>query len=73
MSKVVLTTGCSTNDKILITYASRSGSTAEIAEAIGKTLIQNGLSVEVLPIQAVNSLTVRKHNRNAVYCLPFSS
>lgn len=31
----------------LITYASRSGSTAEIAEAIGKTLTQQGLSVDV--------------------------
>jgi len=43
--------------KILITYASRSGSTAEIAEAIGKTLTQNGAQVDVLPMQEVTDLT----------------
>ena len=41
------------NQKILITYASRAGSTAEIAEAIGKTLAQNGAQVDVLPMQEV--------------------
>lgn len=45
------------NDKILVTYASRSGSTAEIAEAIGKTLAQNGAQVVVLPMQDVKDLT----------------
>lgn len=38
---------------ILITYASRSGSTAEIAEAIGETLTQQGLSVDVRPMTEV--------------------
>ncbi|MBI5929043.1 MAG: hypothetical protein HY862_07030 [Chloroflexi bacterium] len=28
------------SDKILVTYATRTGSTAEIAEAIGKTLVE---------------------------------
>ena len=46
------------NNKILITYASRSGSTAEIAEAIGKTLSQRGAQVEVLPMQEVKDLSV---------------
>ena len=44
------------NNKILITYASRSGSTAEIAEAIGKTLSQRGAQVEVLPMTQVTDL-----------------
>lgn len=47
-----------TNHKILITYASRSGSTAEIAEAIGERLSQCGTLVEVLPMQAVKDLSV---------------
>jgi menaquinone-dependent protoporphyrinogen oxidase len=47
-----------TNKKILITYASRAGSTAEIAEAIGKTLSQGGTQVEVLPMQDVKDLSV---------------
>lgn len=45
------------NNKILITYASRSGSTAEIAEAIGKTLTQNGAHVDVLAMQDVKDLS----------------
>ena len=45
------------NDKILVTYASRAGSTAEIAEVVGKTLTQSGALVEVLPMQTVKSLT----------------
>jgi menaquinone-dependent protoporphyrinogen oxidase len=44
------------NQKILVTYASRAGSTAEIAEAIGKTLTQSGAEVEVLPMQEVKDL-----------------
>ena len=46
------------NNKILITYASRAGSTAEIAEAIGKTLSKGGTQVEVLPMQDVKDLSV---------------
>ncbi len=45
------------NDKILVTYASRAGSTAEIAQAIGKTLSRSGTKVEVLPIQDVKDLS----------------
>jgi menaquinone-dependent protoporphyrinogen oxidase len=44
------------NDKILVTYASRTGATAGIAEAIGKTLTENGAQVDVLPMQAVKDL-----------------
>ena len=44
------------NDKILVTYASRAGSTAGVAEAIGKTLAEGGAQVEVLPTQEVKDL-----------------
>jgi menaquinone-dependent protoporphyrinogen oxidase len=43
--------------KILVTYASRLGSTAGVAEAIGKTLQENGAEVEVRRMQDVNDLT----------------
>ena len=46
------------NDKILVTYASRAGSTAEIAQAIGKTLSQGGTQVEVLPMEDVKDPSV---------------
>lgn len=45
------------NDKILVTYTSRAGSTAGVAEAIGKTLTEGGSQVEVLPMKEVKDLT----------------
>jgi menaquinone-dependent protoporphyrinogen oxidase len=42
--------------RILVTFASRTGSTAEIAEAIGKTLSQHNANVDVLPMQDVKDL-----------------
>jgi menaquinone-dependent protoporphyrinogen oxidase len=44
------------NDKILVTYASRTGSTAGVAEAIGKTLAERGAQVDVVPMQTVKDL-----------------
>ena len=44
------------NDKILVTYASRGGSTAGIAEVIGQVLATNGTVVDVCPIQEANDL-----------------
>jgi menaquinone-dependent protoporphyrinogen oxidase len=44
------------NDKILVTYASRAGSTAGIAEAIGQRLARSGAQVDVLPMQSVQDL-----------------
>ncbi len=44
------------NDKILIAYASKCGSTGEVAEAIGKTLCEQGASVDVKPAKDVISL-----------------
>jgi menaquinone-dependent protoporphyrinogen oxidase len=43
--------------KVLVTYASRNGSTAGVAEAIGKTLAQNGTQVDVLPMEEVEDLS----------------
>lgn len=42
--------------KILVTYASRAGSTAGIAEAIGAALANNDMQVEVFPMQEVEDL-----------------
>jgi menaquinone-dependent protoporphyrinogen oxidase len=44
------------SDKILVTYASRAGSTAGVAEAIGKTLVESGAQVEVRPMKDVKDL-----------------
>ena len=43
-------------NKILVTYASRFGSTAGVAEAIGKTLAEQGAQVDVLPMRDVKDL-----------------
>lgn len=44
------------SSKILVTYASRTGSTAGVAEAIGKILTASGAQVDVLPMQDVGDL-----------------
>ncbi|MHB8133529.1 MAG: flavodoxin domain-containing protein [Anaerolineaceae bacterium] len=43
--------------KILVTYASQSGSTAGIAEAIGKSLSDGGAQVDVVPMNKVQDLS----------------
>lgn len=45
------------SNKILITYASVAGSTAGVAEAIGKTLVEDGVEVDVLPMRNVKDLS----------------
>ncbi len=43
--------------KILVTYATCTGSTAGVAEAIGKSLLEGGALVDVLPMQEVKDLS----------------
>lgn len=43
-------------NKILVAYATRAGSTIEIAEEIGELLSQNGAAVDVRPVKQVRSL-----------------
>jgi menaquinone-dependent protoporphyrinogen oxidase len=45
------------NKKILVTYTSRTGWTVGVAEAIGKTLAENGMEVDVLPMHDVKDLS----------------
>jgi menaquinone-dependent protoporphyrinogen oxidase len=45
-----------TSKKILVAYATDSGSTADIAKIIGEELIKSGASVEVMPVEQVGSL-----------------
>jgi menaquinone-dependent protoporphyrinogen oxidase len=44
------------SNKILVTYASRTGSTVGVAEAIGQTLAESGAEVEVRPMEEVKDL-----------------
>lgn len=43
-------------DAILIAYATRSGSTQEVAEKIAATLRESGLTVDVQPVKQVQAL-----------------
>ncbi|MCK9277587.1 MAG: flavodoxin domain-containing protein, partial [Methanoculleus sp.] len=43
-------------DEILVAYATRYGSTAEVAEAIGDELRKAGVAVDVLPVSDVQNL-----------------
>ena len=42
--------------KVLVTYASRTGWTPGVAEAIGKSLVESGAQVDVLPMREVSDL-----------------
>ena len=44
-------------NKILVTYATCTGSTAGVAEVIGETLSEGGALVDVLPMQEVTDLS----------------
>jgi menaquinone-dependent protoporphyrinogen oxidase len=44
------------NQRILVTYASKAGSTSEVAATIGKTLATNGTAVDVLPLEDVANI-----------------
>jgi menaquinone-dependent protoporphyrinogen oxidase len=45
------------SNEVLVTYASRTGSTAGVAEAIGASLSKHGTQVDVRPMQEVEELT----------------
>ncbi len=44
-------------NKILVTYASLAGSTAGVADAIGKSLAESGAQVDVIPMKNVTDLS----------------
>jgi menaquinone-dependent protoporphyrinogen oxidase len=44
------------NNRVLVTYATRAGSTPEIAAAIGKSLNERGFTVDVKPVKDKPSL-----------------
>jgi menaquinone-dependent protoporphyrinogen oxidase len=44
-------------NKILVTYASRLGATADVAKAIGRTLAERGAQVDVLRMQEVKDIS----------------
>ncbi len=45
------------DQKILVTYASKYGATADIAEKIGAVLRQAGFETDISPVQTVSDLT----------------
>jgi menaquinone-dependent protoporphyrinogen oxidase len=45
------------DEKVLVTYASKYGATAEIAEKIGEVLRQAGLQTDILPVKNIRDLT----------------
>ena len=49
--------GESMNKKVLVAYASRAGSTSEIAKAIGEELTKAGASVDVLNVKSVKDIS----------------
>ena len=44
------------NNKILVTYATRTGSTVGVAKAIAKTLREHGVQVDIIPMQEVANM-----------------
>ena len=42
--------------RILVTYATMAGSTAEVAQVVGEEIARSGLQVDVLPLDEVRSL-----------------
>lgn len=43
-------------NRVLVAYATKSGSTAPVAEMIGKSLADKGVTVDVRPIKAINTV-----------------
>jgi len=49
--------GTNMKDKILVAYASKCGSTGQVAQAIGQILADNGAAVDVRPLNKVDDLS----------------
>jgi len=45
------------SQKVLVAYASRAGSTAGVADAIGKTMAKKRLQVDAKPMKEVTDLS----------------
>jgi menaquinone-dependent protoporphyrinogen oxidase len=45
------------NDRILVAYATRAGSTTEVAQTIARALTAAGAAVDVCPVKEVNDLS----------------
>ena len=45
------------SQKILVAYATRAGSTAEVAKEIGDVLIAKGFAVDVIPVRKVKDIS----------------
>jgi menaquinone-dependent protoporphyrinogen oxidase len=52
---------------VLVTYATRNGSTEEVARAVGETMRHDGLPVEIKPVKDVQALKPREA---VVLCVP---
>ena len=44
------------NQKVLVTYASRAGSTMEVAQAVAQELTNRGYAVDIRPVKQVTSI-----------------
>src|SRR3990172_6609271 len=42
--------------RILVTYATMAGSTADVAQAVGNEIARSGLQVDVLPLEQVKDI-----------------
>lgn len=45
-------------NRVLVTYATMTGSTAEVAQAVGEELTRGGLQVDVLPLDEIKDIQV---------------
>ena len=56
VSETLSSKGTAMNQTILVAYASRAGSTIEVAQSVAKELAARGYSVDVRPVKQVSSL-----------------
>lgn len=56
--------------KILVTYASQTGSSAQVAEAVSNILVDKGAMVVLLPIQRIDNLSKSLSGSSSWQCDP---